>query len=109
MIKFAYGMRNFDDLITEKSLYIDRTDRIPLIENAGKEILFMRPRRFGKSLLLSTLMDYYDAAKADDFDRLFGHLAIGQNPTPLHNQYLVMRWDFSEVHQKMLCFRSNLC
>jgi len=97
MIKFAYGMRNFDDLITEKSLYIDRTDRIPLIENAGKEILFMRPRRFGKSLLLSTLMDYYDAAKADDFDRLFGHLAIGQNPTPLHNQYLVMRWDFSEV------------
>ena len=39
-------------------------------------------------------MNYYDVAKADDFERLFGHLAVGQNPTPLHNQYLVMKWDF---------------
>ncbi|MEM7539341.1 MAG: AAA family ATPase [Chloroflexota bacterium] len=31
------------------------------------------------------------------FDHLFGHLAIGQDPTPLHNQYIVMRWDFSRV------------
>jgi hypothetical protein len=36
-------------------------------------------------------------AKADEFERLFGHLAIGQNPTPKHNRYLVMKWDFSKV------------
>ena len=96
-MKFPYGVRNFAALITEGYLYIDRTDRIPLVENLGKDLLFLRPRRFGKSLWLSTLMNYYDVAKAGDFERLFGQLAIGQNPTPLHNQYLVMKWDFSDI------------
>jgi hypothetical protein len=36
-------------------------------------------------------------ARADEFDRLFGHLAIGKNPTPLHNQYFMLKWDFSCV------------
>jgi hypothetical protein len=43
------------------------------------------------------LENYYDVAKADDFDKLFGNLAIGKNPTPLHNTYLVMKWDFSVI------------
>ena len=43
------------------------------------------------------LENYYDVAKADEFERLFGHLAIGQNPTAKHNQYFVMKWDFSTV------------
>lgn len=96
-MKFPYGRRDFYELITEEYIYIDRTHHIRFIEEWGKELLLLRPRRLGKSLWLSTLMNYYDVAKADAFDRLFGHLAIGQNPTPLHNQYLVMRWDFSEV------------
>ncbi|MEM7534471.1 MAG: AAA family ATPase [Chloroflexota bacterium] len=97
MMKIPYAVRDFHALITEDYLYLDRTDRIPIMEDLGKELLFLRPRRFGKSLWLSTLMNYYDVAKADDFEQLFGHLAIGQNPTPLRNQYMVMRWDFSEV------------
>ena len=96
-IKFPYAVRDFEKLIIDEYLYLDRTDRIPLIENAGKELLFLRPSRFGKSLLLSMLMNYYDVAQADAFDRLFGKLAIGKNPTPLHNQYLVMQWDFSYI------------
>ena len=96
-MKFPYGVRDFYALITENYLYLDRTDRISVIEDLGKELLFLRPRRLGKSLWLSTLMNYYDVTKADDFARIFGDLAIGQNPTPLHNQYLVMRWDFSQV------------
>jgi len=97
MLKFPYGVREFEKLNEQGYLYIDRTRHIPFIEGWGEEILFLRPRRFGKSLWLSTLMDYYDVAKVDDFERLFGELAIGQNPTPLHNQYLVMRWDFSRI------------
>lgn len=96
-IKIPYAIRDFDKLIREGYYYVDRTDRIPLMEQLGSELLFLRPRRFGKSLWLSTLMNYYDVAKADDFDRLFGKLAIGQQPTLLHNQYWVMKWDFSEV------------
>ncbi len=96
-MKFPYGISDFYKLITEGYFYVDRTDRIPVIEELGDQLLFLRPRRFGKSLLLSMLENYYDLAKAGEFARLFGHLAIGQNPTPRHNQYFVMRWDFSMV------------
>ena len=96
-MKFPYGIADFYKLISKGYFYVDRTDRIPLIEEAGEQLLFLRPRRFGKSLLLSMLENYYDVAKADEFSKLFGHLAIGQNPTPLHNQYFVMKWDFSLI------------
>ena len=94
-MRFPYGIADFPTLIEEGYFYVDRTDRIPLLEEAGKQLLFLRPRRFGKSLLLSMLEHYYDLNRADQFDALFGHLAIGRNPTPLHNQYFVMKWDFS--------------
>ncbi len=97
MLKFPYGIANFYDMITEDYLYIDRTDRIRLLENAGKTLLFLRPRRFGKSLLLSTLENYYDVKRADEFERLFGHLAIGKDPTPKHNQYFILKWNFSGI------------
>ncbi|HMV50751.1 MAG TPA: AAA family ATPase [Blastocatellia bacterium] len=97
-MKFPYGIANFHKVITESYFYVDRTACIQHIEDAGAQLLFLRPRRFGKSLALSMLENYYDVAKADEFDRLFGHLAIGRKPTPLHNQYFVLRWDFSNVN-----------
>ena len=96
-MKFPYAMNDFGTLIQEGYFYQDRTDRIPLLEEAGRQLIFIRPRRFGKSLLLSMLEHYYDVNRADQFAALFGHLAIGRNPTPLHNQYFVMKWDFSLV------------
>jgi len=98
MPKFPYGFSDFYLLRTENYFYVDRSSHIRLIENAGNQLLFLRPRRFGKSLLLSMLENYYDVAKASEFERLFGDLAIGQNPTEKHNQYLVMKWDFSMVN-----------
>ncbi len=100
MLKFPYGITRFDRIITENYFYVDRSSHIRLIEEYGDQLLFLRPRRFGKSLLLSMLENYYDVAKASEFERLFGHLAIGQNPTRLHNQYLVMKWDFSMVEPR---------
>ncbi len=96
-MRFPYGIADFRKIREEGYFYVDRTDRIPLIEDAGSQLLFLRPRRFGKSLWLSTLENYYDLARAADFGRLFGGLKIGHNPTPLHNRYFVMRWDFSAV------------
>lgn len=95
--RFPYGEANFYRLIVEDSYYIDRTAYIRTLEEKGRTLLFLRPRRFGKSLLLSMLENYYDVNKAGEFDRLFGHLAIGKNPTPRHNHYLILRWDFSSV------------
>ncbi len=96
-MKFPYGLFNFDTIRRENYFYQDRTGLIPRLEDAGKQLLFLRPRRFGKSLLLSMLEHYYDVRKASEFATLFGHLDIGQNPTPLHNQYVILHWDFSVV------------
>ena len=96
-MKFPYALNDFSKVITRGYFYQDRTDRISLLEQAGDQLIFIRPRRFGKSLLLSMLEYYYDVNQAAQFDALFGSLAIGRNPTPLHNQYFVMKWDFSLV------------
>ncbi|MCP4111617.1 MAG: AAA family ATPase, partial [Desulfobacteraceae bacterium] len=79
-MKFPYGICDFREIITKGHFYCDRTDRIHLLER-GKYLLFLRPRRFGKSLLLSMLANYYDVALEDRFRELFGHLEIGRNPT----------------------------
>ncbi len=96
-MKFPYGISDYKKIIDNGYFYADRTDRIPMIEDFGDHLLFLRPRRFGKSLLLSMLKYYYDIAKADEFELLFGKLAIGSNPTVRHNQYFVLEWDFSAV------------
>ncbi len=97
-LKFPYGLADFEALISEGYYYADRSHYIAQIEeDAGKHLLFLRPRRFGKSLLLGMLENYYDLRKAGQFEALFGHLAIGKQPTAKHNQYFVMRWDFSMV------------
>jgi len=96
-MKFPYGLCDFYDIINEDYFYVDRTDRIPEIEKAGKHLIFLRPRRFGKTLLLSVLENYYDIARAGDFEKLFGHLTVGKNPTDRHNQYFILKWDFSSV------------
>ena len=96
-MKFPYALSNFGTLIREGYFYQDRTDRIPQLEVTGRQLIFIRPRRFGKSLLLSMLEHYYDVNRANDFNALFGQLAIGKNPTALRNQYFILKWDFSTV------------
>lgn len=48
---------------------------------------FIRPRRFGKSLFISMLENYYDINKKDKFEELFGDLYIGKNPTEEKNSF----------------------
>ncbi len=96
-MKFPYGLSDFYRVMKEGYYYVDRTAYIRAVEEAGSVLLFLRPRRFGKSLWLSTLENYYDVAKGEEFEALFVRLAIGRAPTPLHNKYLIMRWNFSVV------------
>ena len=96
-MKFPYGLADFYKIRKEGYFYQDRTHFIRTVEERGSQLIFLRPRRFGKSMWLSTLTNYYDVARTHEFAMLFGDLAIGQNPTPLHNQYLILRWDFSKV------------
>ena len=95
--RIPYGMQNFEDVIKEDCYYVDKTPFIEQIEESNKYFFFIRPRRFGKTLTLSMLENYYDINKKDKFEEIFGKLYIGQNPTPEHNTYLIIRLNFAEV------------
>ncbi len=96
-MKIPYGISNFKDLITGGYVYIDKTAYIATLEEAGKYQILLRPRRFGKSLFLSTLWHYYDVRYRDEFATLFGALHIGQHPTPLKSSYPVLFMEFSGI------------
>ena len=104
-MKFPYGISDFKAINTEGYYYCDRTDKIPLLEKS-KSQLFIRPRRFGKSLLLSMLENYYDVAKKDEFENIFGSLAIGKKPTKLRNSYYILKWDFREIRWIVIIYVS---
>jgi len=98
MIKIPYGESDFKTLIAGKYFYQDRTQFIEKLEQwNSKYPVFLRPRRFGKSLFISTLHHYYGLEHKDAFQSLFGQLYIGEKPTPLANQHLVLRFEFSRI------------
>ncbi len=97
-MKIPYGVADFHGLRTEGQLYVDRSEYIRTLEDLGKALLFLRPRRFGKSLWLSVLANYYDLRTTEDHEILFGDLAIDETPSPLVHRYFVMRWDFSKIN-----------
>lgn len=64
MKKLPYGISNYEELIMEDYYYVDKTKYIQKLENiAEKRIMFLRPRKFGKTLFTSTLENYYDIKK----------------------------------------------
>lgn len=91
---------NYAELIREQAYYIDKTKFIGLLEQLSDNYLFfLRPRRFGKSLLISMLEHYYGIQYNDQFEELFGNYYIGQpgNATALRNSYYVLKFEFSGI------------
>jgi len=98
MIKIPYGESDFETLMVDNYFYQDRTNFIEKLEKwSSKYPVFLRPRRFGKSLFISTLHYYYGLEYQADFQKLFGKLYIGQHPTVLANSYMVLRFEFSRI------------
>ncbi len=91
-----YGVSKFEKVRLENYYYVDKTGYLRSLEEYNY-VLFLRPRRFGKSLFADMLKTYYDINFADKFDALFGDLEIGKEPTPRHNTYLILPFDFSPV------------
>ncbi|MCP4218946.1 MAG: AAA family ATPase, partial [bacterium] len=94
--RIRYGEANYKSLVLDNGYYVDKTSYIRLMEEYNNPV-FLRPRRFGKSLWCTTLDYYYDINVAQDFEKLFGHTDIGKNPTPLHNRFIILHLDFSIV------------
>ena len=101
MKKLPYGISNYEELIEDGYYYVDKTMYIKKLEElAEKRILFLRPRKFGKTLFTSTLENYYDIKKEEKFEKLYGETFIGKNPTKLKNCYHILKFNFSGIDTK---------
>ena len=92
-----YGISSFRDLRLQNRYCVDKSMYIPLMEEAGNFLFLIRPRRFGKSIFLSMLKEYYDMSSQADFDRLFEGLWIADHPTGLQGKFQVLHLDFSQA------------
>ena len=70
-MKYPIGVQDFSDLRSNGWVYVDKTALVHRMVSTGKYYFLSRPRRFGKSLLLSTLKAYFEGKK-----ELFEGLAI---------------------------------
>ena len=95
--ELPYGIQDFLTIVEQNIYYVDKTMYIPELEKEARNLFFIRPRRFGKSVFLGMLHAYYDCHTKDQFDQWFGNLWIGQHPTPLQGKFQVLHLDFSQV------------
>ncbi|MBK9260663.1 MAG: AAA family ATPase [Polyangiaceae bacterium] len=99
-MKIPYGQADFARIRREGYFYADKTRFLADLESAEsgyRYLVFLRPRRFGKSTLVSMMSHYYDIDGANHFDELFRGLWVHEHPTNERNKYLVLHFDFSAV------------
>ena len=96
--KLPYGISDYERLKENEYYYVDKTEYIEKLENLSEPyIMFLRPRKFGKTLFTSTLENYYDIKKIDKFEALYANTYIGKNPTKLKNSYHILKFNFSGI------------
>jgi len=91
------GVSSFRETREGNLYYVDKTMFLPTLEKVGRFLLLVRPRRFGKSLFVSMMKDYYDINRKDKFQEEFKGLSIAENPTKLQGYFQVLCFDFSQV------------
>jgi hypothetical protein len=96
--KIPYGISDYARLMKEDFYYVDKTRFIETVEASAPFLFLIRPRRFGKSLWLNTMMTYYDVLEAKTFDVNFSNTYIGKHPTEEKNSYLILNFNFSGVN-----------
>ena len=97
-LKMPYGISNYEKIVNDGYYYVDKTMYLEKLENMPEtSIMFLRPRKFGKTLFTSVIENYYDKLKADKFETLYGNTYIGKNPTKLKNSYCILRFNFSGI------------
>ena len=98
MRKLPYGISDYERLIEDEYYYVDKTMYIEKLEDTvAPYVVFLRPRKFGKTLFTSTLENYYDIAKENKFEKLFKDTYIGQKPTKLRNTYHILKFNFAGI------------
>ena len=98
--RIPYGEADFRRIRRNRWLYVDKTRFLRRLEQERYAFL-IRPRRFGKSLWISLLENYYDRWWADDFAGTFAGTDIGREPTGEQSRYVTLRFNFSMVNDKL--------
>ena len=88
-MKYPIGIQTFSQIIEQGFVYVDKTDMVYSLATEGKVYFLSRPRRFGKSLLLSTLRAYFEGRK-----ELFRGLKIEALEKDWH-PHTVFHFDFN--------------
>ena len=94
--RILYGNANYIEMVNKNGYFVDKTkyiEKLEIVENP----VFLRPRRFGKSLWCRILECYYDINQKKDFKKLFGHTYIGKYPSKYRNSFFVLHLDFSTI------------
>jgi hypothetical protein len=94
--RVLYSEANYPVIVRNKGYFVDKTQYVERLESVANPV-FLRPRRFGKTLLCSILRHYYDLNCADEFEELFGHTWIGQHPTGNQNSCVILALNFSLI------------
>ena len=98
--RIPYGEADFRRIRLNGWLYVDKTRFLRRLEQERYAFL-IRPRRFGKSLWVSLLENYYDRHWRRQFDPVFAGTDIGRNPTEERSRYVVLRFNFSMVNDAL--------
>jgi len=92
-----YGVSDYEELIRDNAYFVDKTKYIKFLESI-KNPIFLRPKRFGKSMFCRILDCYYNITKKNDFKKFFGKTYIGKKPTPNKNSFFILHLDFSTIN-----------
>lgn len=102
-MKIPYGLSDFSRLRTEEYFYVDKTRYIELLESLPeRHVIFLRSRRFGKTLFANMLGWYYDMKRAQRFEELFRGTYIFDHPTPGRNASMLLTFNFSGINTETL-------
>jgi len=102
------GVNDFATLRRGGYVYIDKTAFVHTIEGMSDHSILIRPHGFGRSLMISMLEAYYDIKGRDEWDSLFGDLAIGANPTENRSSYLVAHLDFGGISGNLASLHNEI-
>ena len=102
-LKMPYGISNYEKIVNDGYYYVDKTKCIEKLEKLPEaSVIFLRPRKFGKTLFTSVIENYYDKYKSDKFEKLYSNTYIGKKPTKLRNSYCILKFNFSGINTETI-------
>ncbi len=99
-MNIPYGISDYEAIRTRNFYFVDKTRFLAPLEQHNF-VVFIRPRRFGKSSWLTILEAYYDKKRKNQFDMFFSGTDVGKQTTSQAHQYCLLYFNFSRVRSEL--------